>query len=250
MLAAQAAYQESLGTACAARSSGSRARPRRARARRRRASTRRGRLQDELARPRRARAVGTRSRIDFAGTERRTKRLLVAEGLDPKPRRARGRARPRPRPRARRAPRAPGRERQRQDDAPAPARRRARRTRARVEHAPSLRVVVFDQHRARLDPARVAARARSRPYGDSVVVPGPAGARRRLGEAVPVPHGAARDAGRPALGRRAGARPDRAADARARRPAAARRADERPRHRRRSRCSRRACSSFRARSCW
>ena len=105
----------------------------------------------------------------------------------------------------------------------------SRRTRERSSARTTCRSCMFDQQRSRLDPARLpgahagAVRRRRR-------VPRARDPRRGLGQAVPLPLRAARDAGRPPLRRRAGARRDREADAGARRRAAARRAHQRPRH--------------------
>ena len=63
-----------------------------------------------------------------------------------------------------------------------------------------------------LDPAPDAA-PRARAGGRHGRLPGPQRARRGLGQALPLPRRAARDAGGPPLRRRAGARPHRAADA-------------------------------------
>ena len=62
-----------------------------------------------------------------------------------------------------------------------------------VEPAPNLRIVMFDQHRSRLDPA-VSLRRTLAPFGDSVVFQGRRDPRGRLGQALPVPRRAARDA--------------------------------------------------------
>ena len=64
---------------------------------------------------------------------------------------------------------------------------------------------MFDQHRSRLDP-EVSLKRTLAPHGDSVVFQGRGRPRRGLGEALPLPLRAARDARGPPLGRRAGAR--------------------------------------------
>ena len=164
------------------------------------------RLQDELgdldARSRIAGASASTSRR----TERRTKRLLVAEGADARATAsgtivrgldlvlspgmrlgllgANGSGKTHAAAAARR---------------PGGARRGDGRARARPA------VVVFDQHRSRLDPA-VSLQRTLAPDGRLRGLPGPRDPRRGLGEALPVPLRAARDAGRPPLGRRAGAR--------------------------------------------
>jgi ATP-binding cassette subfamily F protein uup len=170
LLAGQAAYQESLRNRVRGEldwlSRKARARTRKAQARIDEA----GRLQDELAdldARSRSSAVG----LDFAATERRTKRLLVAEdvahgygerrivsGLDLVlgPGTRLGLL----------GPNGSGKSTllrllARQEEPLA----------GRVEHAPGLRVVVFDQHRTRLDPTVSLQRTLS-PYGDSVVFQG------------------------------------------------------------------------------
>ena len=144
-------------TACAASSTGCRARRVRARARRRRASTRPSGCRTSSptsTRARRSAAVG----LDFAATERRTKRLVVAEGVTRELRRAPDRARPRPRALAGNAARPARRERQRQEHAAAPARAPGAAGRgARSTHADGLKVVMFDQHRSAPRPRGVAA---------------------------------------------------------------------------------------------
>ena len=101
-------------TACGASSTGSRARPAPAPARRRRASTRRSGCRTSSPTSTRARSP-RQSGIDFSATERKTKRLLVAEGVTKSFGDRDDRPRPRPRPLAGHAPGAPRRERQRQD---------------------------------------------------------------------------------------------------------------------------------------
>jgi ATP-binding cassette subfamily F protein uup len=167
LLAGEAAYQESLRNRVRGEldwlSRKARARTRKAQARIDEA----GRLQDELAdldARSRASAVG----LDFAATERRTKRLLVADGV------AKGYG---------------GREVVRGLDlvlspglrlgllgANGSGKSTLLRLLAHqeapdagsIEHAPGLQVVVFDQHRARLDPS-VSLRRTLAPHGDSVV---------------------------------------------------------------------------------
>jgi len=99
----------------------------------------------------------------------------------------------------------------------------------RVEHADALRVVTLDQQRSGLDP-RTTLRPRARAGGGSSRIRREAGARRRLGASFPVSARGARHAGRRAVRRRAGARPRCRAHATPRRSARARRADERSRH--------------------
>ena len=98
-----------------------------------------------------------------------------------------------------------------------------------IERAPGLRVAHFDQHREGLDGDEPLRRALA-PETDSVIYRGPDAPCRRLGQALPLPAGAACPARVAALGRRARARPSRAAHARARRSPAPRRAHQRPRH--------------------
>ncbi len=167
LLAGQAAYQESLRNRVRGEiawlSRKARARTRKARARIDEAE----RLQGELA-DLDERARASRVAIDFAGTERKTKRLLVAEGL----RKAYG-------------------ERTLVDGLDlvlSPGLRlgllggngSGKTTLLRllsgeeapdagtVERAPALRVVTFDQHRSRLDP-EVSLRRTLAPAGDSVI---------------------------------------------------------------------------------
>jgi ABC transport system ATP-binding/permease protein len=167
LLAGQAAYQESLRNRVRGEldwlSRKARARTRKAQARIDEAQ----RLQDELAdldSRSKAKAVA----LDFAATERKTKRLLVAEGLS----KAYGDL---PIVRDLDLVLSPGTRlgllgangsgkstllrllaRQEAPDA------------GTVEHAPGLRVVVFDQHRERLDP-EVSLKRTLAPAGDSVV---------------------------------------------------------------------------------
>ena len=169
-LAGQAAYQESLRN----RVRGELAwLSRKARARTRKAQARidaAHRLQDELL-DKDARARSAVAAIDFAGTERRTKRLLVARGLT----RSFG-------------PREIVRD---LDLVLSPGLRlgllgangSGKTTLLRllagldapdageVEWAPELRIVTFDQHRARLDPGLSLQRTLA-PHGDSVVYQG------------------------------------------------------------------------------
>ena len=169
-LAGQAAYQESLRNRVRGEldwlSRKARARTRKAQARIDEAQ----RLQDELAN------LDSRSKdpavdLDFAATERKTKRLVVAEGL---------------------AKRYGDREIVRGLDlvlspgsrlgllgANGSGKSTLLRLLARqeapdagtVEHAPGLKVVMFDQHRSRLDPA-VSLKRTLAPHGDSVVFQG------------------------------------------------------------------------------
>jgi ATP-binding cassette subfamily F protein uup len=170
LLAGQAAYQESLRNRVRGEldwlSRKARARTRKAQARIDEAR----RLEDELgdldARSRSSAAV-----FDFAATQRRTKRLLVAEGLT-------RRYGEREIVRGLDLVLSPGTRlgllgangsgkttllrllaRQEPPDA------------GSVEHAPGLKVVIFDQHRSRLDPALSLQRTLS-PHGDAVVVQG------------------------------------------------------------------------------
>ncbi len=170
LLAGQAAYQESLRNRVRGEldwlSRKARARTRKAQARIDEA----GRLQDELA-DLDARSRSASVALDFAATERRTKRLLVAEDL------AHGDGE-RPIVSGLDLVLGPGmrlgllgpngsgkstllRLLARQEEP----------LKGRVEHAPGLEVVVFDQHRTRLDPAVSLKRSLS-PYGDSVVFQG------------------------------------------------------------------------------
>jgi ABC transport system ATP-binding/permease protein len=170
LLAGQAAYQESLRNRVRGEldwlSRKARARTRKAQARVDEAQ----RLQDELA------DIDARSRspavtLDFAATERKTKRLVVAEGLT----KSYG---DRPIVRGLDLVLSPGTRlgllgangsgkstllrlltRQEAPDA------------GTVEHAPGLKVVLFDQHRSRLDPA-VSLKRTLAPHGDSVVFQG------------------------------------------------------------------------------
>jgi ABC transport system ATP-binding/permease protein len=170
LLAGQAAYQESLRNRVRGElewlSRKARARTRKAQARIDEAQ----RLQDELAfldARRTSSAVG----LDFAATERRTKRLVVASGV---------------------AKRYGGRGIVRGLDlvlspgmrlgllgANGAGKSTLLRLLARqeapdegtVEHAPGLKVVVFDQHRSRLDPD-VSLKRTLAPHGDSVVFQG------------------------------------------------------------------------------
>ena len=129
------------------------------------------------------------------------------------------------------APRAPRPQRQRQDHAPhAPRRRAGARRAARSSGRTACAIVRFEQNRDTLDPSRLACARALAPEGDTVIYQGRHGARGRLGQALPVPRRAARHAGRPPLGRRAGPHPDRAPDAAARGSPDPRRADQRPRH--------------------
>ncbi|HEX9185843.1 MAG TPA: ABC-F family ATP-binding cassette domain-containing protein [Vicinamibacteria bacterium] len=170
LLAGQAAYQESLRNRVRGEldwlSRKARARTRKAQARVDEAE----RLQDELA-DLDARTKGEAVALDFAATERKTKRLVVVEGVS----KAYG---------EREVARgldlvlSPGTRlgllgangtgkstllrllaRQEAPDA------------GTVEHAPGLKVVVFDQHRSRLDPAASLKRTLA-PHGDSVVFQG------------------------------------------------------------------------------
>ncbi len=81
-----------------------------------------------------------------------------------------------------------------------------------IERAEGLRIVRFEQQRPGLDPTLSLRRALA-PEGDTVSLPGAEPARGGLGQALPVPARAARGAGRPSVGRRAGPHPHRAADA-------------------------------------
>jgi ABC transport system ATP-binding/permease protein len=170
LLAGQAAYQETLRNRVRGElewlSRKARARTRKAQARIDEA----GRLQDELADlDARSRTAGVA--IEFSSTDRRTRRLLVAEGLA-KSLGARTIVRD-------------------LDLVLSPGLRLGllgangsgkttllrllagldRPDAGRVEQAPNLRVVMFDQHRARLDPA-LSLRRTLAPAGDSVVFQG------------------------------------------------------------------------------
>ena len=184
LLAGQAAYQESLRNRVRGEldwlSRKARARTRKAQARIDEAE----RLQDELAdldsrsktggggarlRGHRAedeaaaRGRGARRRATATATIVRGLDLVLSPGHAPRPAR---------------------RERQRQEHAAAPARRARRRpTRARVEHAPGLKVVMFDQHRSRLDPERLAP-AHAGPARRLGRLPGPRRPRGRAGRSA------------------------------------------------------------------
>jgi ATP-binding cassette subfamily F protein uup len=170
LLAGQAAYQESLRGRVRGEldwlSRKARARTRKAQARIDEAQ----RLQDELA-DLDSRSRGAAVELDFAATERKTKRLVVAEGI---------------------AKRYGERQVVRGLDlvlspgtrlgllgANGTGKSTLLRLLARqeapdagtVEHAPGLKVVVFDQHRSRLDP-RVSLKRTLAPHGDSVVFQG------------------------------------------------------------------------------
>jgi ATP-binding cassette subfamily F protein uup len=169
-LAGQAAYQESLRNRVRGEldwlSRKARARTRKAQARIDEA----GRLQDELA-DLDARSSGGTVSIGFASTDRRTKRLVVAEDVG-KSYGARGIVRG-------------------LDLVLSPGTRlglmgangsgkstllrilagQERPDEGTVTHADGLRVVMFDQHRARLDPA-VSLKRTLAPFGDSVVFQG------------------------------------------------------------------------------
>ena len=170
LLAGQAAYQESLRNRVRGElewlSRKARARTRKAQARIDEAQ----RLQDELA-DLDARSTSSAVALDFAATERRTKRLVVASGV---------------------AKRYGDREIVRGLDLVlSPGTRlgllgangTGKSTLLRllagqeapdegtVEHAPGLKVVVFDQHRSRLDPG-VSLKRTLAPHGDSVVFQG------------------------------------------------------------------------------
>ena len=98
-----------------------------------------------------------------------------------------------------------------------------------IERADGLRVVRFEQERGGLDPAESLRRALA-PEGDAVIWQGrsvhvAAWAKRFLFQPEQLER-----AGGPALGRRAGPHPHRAPDARARRPPDPGRAHQRPRH--------------------
>ena len=194
LLAGQAAYQESLRNRVRGEldwlSRKARARTRKAQARIDEAN----RLQVELA-DLDSRSKGAAVDLEFAASERRTKRLggrrfarqelrraPIVEGLDLvlSPRTRLGLLGP---------------ERQRQEHAAAPDRRPGGARCRPVEHAPDLRVVFFDQHRSRLDPSVSLKRTLS-PGGDAVVFQGRGHPRGGLGQALPVPLGPARDAGR------------------------------------------------------
>jgi ATP-binding cassette subfamily F protein uup len=170
LLAGQAAYQESLRNRVRGEldwlSRKARARTRKAQARIDEA----GRLQEQLA-DLDARAKSSAVDIDFSATQRRTKRLLVAEDLT----------------------HGYGERRivSGLDLVLGPGMRlgllgangsgkstllrllagQERPDAGTVEHAPGLKVVVFDQHRSRLDPSVSLARTLS-PYGDSVIFRG------------------------------------------------------------------------------
>ena len=120
LLAGQAAYQESLRNRVRGEldwlSRKARARTRKAQARIDEAQ----RLQDELA-DLDSRSKSSAVGLDFSATERKTKRLVVAEGLTKSYGEPRDRPRPRPRALAGDAPGPPGRERQRQEHAAAPS---------------------------------------------------------------------------------------------------------------------------------
>ena len=205
-------------TPCAARSSGSasgaKARSTKAKGRIKEA----GRLIEELE-DARARGLAATAGIDFTSSQRRTRQLLVARGLTvsrggrplvsgldlvitPGTRVGSDRARTaaaRPRSSSVLAGVAP-------PDA------------GEIERADGLRIVRFEQQRAALDPAQSLRRALA-PEGDTVTWQGrsvhvAAWAKRFLfrPEQLEVPVG-------PSVGRRAGAHPDRAADARAGGPA-------------------------------
>ena len=228
LLAGQAAYQESLRNRVRGEldwlSRKARARTRKAQARIDEAQ----RLQDELA------DLDSRSKtsavgLDFSATERKTKRLVVAEGLT----KSYG---DREIVRGLDLVLSPGTRlgllgsngsgkttllrlltRQEAPDA------------GTVEHAPGLKVVMFDQHRSRLDP-EVSLKRTLAPHGDSVVFQGRglhvAGWAKRFlfrSEQLETP-----------VGRLSGGEQARVVLARlmlrARRPAAPRRAHERPRH--------------------
>jgi len=167
VLAAQASYQESLRNRVRGEiewlSRKAKARTRKAQARIDEA----GRLQGEL-RNLDARSSATTVAIEFAATERKTRRLLVAEGLA----KSFGE---RPVVRGLDLVLTPGQRLgllgrngsgkstllrllagQESPDA------------GTVEHAPQLKIVLFDQHRSRIDPA-VSLRRSLAPFGDSVV---------------------------------------------------------------------------------
>ena len=124
----------------------------------------------------------------------------------------RPRALPRPEfhPHARHAARPARPERHGQDDAAShPERRDRARRRPRRDAPPPLRIVYFDQAREQLDPARDSPRRTRRPRRHRHL-PRPPHPRRRLGQALPLRFRPARPARRQPLGRRAGARADRA----------------------------------------
>jgi ATP-binding cassette subfamily F protein uup len=169
-LSGQAAYQESLRNRVRGEldwlSRKARARTRKAQARIDEAQRLQGELEDLDARSKSAAVV-----LDFAATERRTRRLVVAEGLT----KSYGE---RAIVRGLDLVLSPGTRlgllgangsgkstllrlltRQEAPDA------------GSVEHAPGLKVVLFDQHRERLDPA-VSLKRTLAPYGDSVVFQG------------------------------------------------------------------------------
>ena len=98
-----------------------------------------------------------------------------------------------------------------------------------IEPADGLRLVRFAQDRGSLD-SRPVAPPGPRAGGRRGRLPGPERPRRLVGQALSLPIRAAGAAGRPPLGRGAGAHPHRAHDARARGPLDARRADQRPGH--------------------
>ena len=171
LLAGQAAYQESLRNRVRGElqwlSRKARARTRKAQARIDEA----GRLQDEL-KDLDARARSTAVDIDFAGTERRTKRLLVAQGVT----KSFG---PRTVVRGLDLVLSPG-VRLGLLGANGSGKTTLLRLLAgldapdegSIERAPNLQVVLFDQQRSRLDPAVSLARTLSPSGGDSVVFQG------------------------------------------------------------------------------
>ncbi len=228
LLEGQAAYQDSLRNrvrgeiAWLARKA--RARTRKAKARIDEAH----RLQDELADLDERASSGAAS-IDFSGTHRKTKRLLVADGLKKgfaelpivnqldlvlSPGLRLGLLGPNGSGKTTLLRLLGGLE---EPDA------------GTVERAPGLKVVTFDQNRSRLDPA-LSLRRTLAPAGDSVVYRDRAVHVAGLGEAVPLPLRAARHSGGASLGRRAGASAHRLPDAGAGGRAAPRRAHQRPRH--------------------
>ena len=169
-----------------------------------------GRLMEELE-DRRARSVTATAGIDFASTQRRTRRLLAARGLT----KSLG---------GRRlvsdldlvvtpgtrvgviGPNGSGKTTLLNLLAGALTPRRRRRSSART----GLRVVRFEQERGGLDPAAEPA-PRARSGGRRRHLAGPQRPRGRVGQALSVPARATRRAGGPPLGRRAGAHPHRRA---------------------------------------